>query len=122
LKGIIIRGENNDNHKWSSSFVFHRNINREKKRHKDNGYVPSSSCLKGAETIGEDDNVSMIIIISVFQRSNNKENKKDMKMTTVSLSLCLRGARIDGEDEMIIDCCCLLLFFTKAMTMRNMMT
>jgi hypothetical protein len=83
LKGTIIRGENNDNHKWSSSFVFHRNIRREKKKHKDNGYAPWSSCLKRAETIGEDDNVSTIIIIFVFQRSNNKENKKDMKMMVV---------------------------------------
>jgi hypothetical protein len=80
LKGIKTKGENDDNHRWLLSFVFHRNDNREKKSHEDNDYVPSSLCLKGAEIRGEDDNVSMIIIIFYFSKEQwqgEKQRHKD---------------------------------------------
>jgi hypothetical protein len=54
----IREGEDIDNHRLSSSFVFHRNNEgQHKKRNKDNGFLLSSSCLRGARVGrgGEDD-------------------------------------------------------------------
>jgi hypothetical protein len=54
----IKEGKDIDNHRLSSSFVFHRNNEgQHKKRNKDNGFLLSSSCLRGARVGrgGEDD-------------------------------------------------------------------
>ncbi len=79
-------------------------------------------CLKGAETRGEDDNVFMVVIVFYFSKEQGQgEKKRHEDDNCVLLSLCLRGVGKEGEDE-AIDRCRFLLFFTRAMTRRNMMT
>jgi hypothetical protein len=54
MRGTIIRGgEDNDIHRSSSSFVFHRNDEgQHKKRNKNNSSMSFSSCLKGVRAGG----------------------------------------------------------------------
>jgi hypothetical protein len=49
-KAIIWRGGNNDDDQRSSlSFVFDRSDEGQKKKHKNNGFVPLSLCLRGTK-------------------------------------------------------------------------
>jgi hypothetical protein len=65
------------------SLIFHKSNDRDKKIHKDNSYVPSFSCLKGARIRVENDNNLCDHHHSIFHRNDNNEKIKYTKMRTM---------------------------------------
>jgi hypothetical protein len=57
LRGVRIgNGEDDDDHRSLSSFVFHRSDEgQNKKRHENEDFVPSSLCLRRARARGGED-------------------------------------------------------------------
>lgn len=83
--------------KLSSSFIFHRSNEGQRKKHEDDNTKLLSLCLRGAKTKGEKDDDQWLLLSFVFTGVIKVKKKEDTKM--IALCHCLHVWEDQEQEE-----------------------